>query len=55
MHERCKKCLTVSRNRGERPRGILLGCRWKDRHNIKMVLNGICPDYVDWIAVASIG
>jgi len=40
--------------RGERPRGIL-GCRWKDRCNIKMVLNGVCPDYVDWIAVARIG
>jgi len=40
--------------RGEGPRSIL-GCRWKDRYNIKMVLNGVCPDYVDWIAVSRIG
>jgi hypothetical protein len=34
--------------RGERP-------RWKDRHNIKMILIGVYRDYVDWIEVARIG
>ena len=32
--------------RGEIPRGILK-CRWKDSHNIKIVLSDVCPEYVD--------
>jgi len=49
-----RNALLLQEIRGERPRGIL-GCRWKVRYNIKMVINGVCPDYLDCIAVARIG